>query len=85
MDGAGPGLVLAAGTVTFGNEWIQTGKANWRVPVATLIAAWVFTGIDRISSGASTGLGALAFITALSVSPSGAKSPLTELQSISKG
>lgn len=35
-------IVLAAGTMTFGNEWYQTKQVNWRIPVATLFLAAAF-------------------------------------------
>jgi hypothetical protein len=82
--GAGPGLVLAAGTITFGNEWIQTGKLNFRVPVATIFASLLFTGIDKVSANATTGLGVLVLTASLMTPLGGGKSPLQELQSISK-
>lgn len=77
----GPGLVLAAGTVTFGNEWIQTSKMNWRVPVATLLGAWMFAGIDKISDKASAGLGVMVLLAALAT-PLNGKSPIQEIQSL---
>jgi hypothetical protein len=50
------GIVLIAGTMTFGNEWYQTGKVNWRIPVATVLAAAVFDGLAHIDSRAAVGL-----------------------------
>jgi hypothetical protein len=50
------GIILTAGTMTFANEWYQTGKVNWRVPVATLIGAAVFDALAHIDSKAAVGL-----------------------------
>ena len=61
------GLILTAGTLTFGNEWIQTGTPNWRIPVATFGAAFLFTGIDSISPKAGTALGVMVLIAAVTV------------------
>jgi hypothetical protein len=77
---AGPGLVLLAGTLTFGNEWLQTGQVNYRVPIATLGGAWLISGISDISSKTGTILGLMVLIVAAST-PFGGKSPFQELSS----
>lgn len=58
-------LVLTAGGITFANEWYQTKKVNWRVPIATLLAAAVFDGLAHISDHAATGLSVMVLIGAL--------------------
>jgi len=74
------GLILTAGTITFGNEWLQTGRPNWRVPAATLGAAAVFAGLETLSEPAAVGIAAIAVITVLvgGVTP-GIKSPAQEV------
>jgi hypothetical protein len=83
MD-AGTGLVLAAGTLTFGNEWYQTHQLNWRVPVATLLAAGAVSGVSKASPKGSTALGFMVLIGAV-VTPFRGKSPAEELASIVSG
>jgi hypothetical protein len=80
MSATGPNLVLLAGTATFGNEWLQTGNVNWQIPIATLLGALALSVIDKISAGASTGLGAMVLIGALAT-PINGKSPIQEIQS----
>jgi hypothetical protein len=71
------GIMLFAGTVSFGNEWIQTGKPNFRIPVATLVAGLFLNGVERIYPKAGTGLAVIVLITVL-VTPFQGKSPLGE-------
>ena len=57
-------IILAAGTMTFANEWYQTKQVNWRIPVATLILAAAFDGLSQLDSAAATSLAVIAFIGA---------------------
>lgn len=74
------GLILVAGTITFGNEWFQTSKPNWKIIPATLVAAFAFAGIEKVSEPLAVGVAVIAMITVLlgGVSP-GVKSPAQEL------
>jgi len=74
----GAPLVLAAGALTFGNEWLQTDQLNWRIPIATLIGAGVVGLIGQLSPGAGNGLGFLVLIAAANTRLNG-KSPIDEL------
>ena len=74
-------LVLAAGTLTFANEWVQTHAINWRVPVATVLAAAAVAGIGKVSSGGATSLGVMALIVA-AATPLNGKSPIQELATV---
>jgi hypothetical protein len=58
------GVVLAAGTMTFANEWWQTKQVNWRVPVATLLLGAAFDFFSKLDSGISNMLAAMVFIGA---------------------
>lgn len=58
------GIILAAGAITFGNEWLHH-KVNWKIPVATLGAAVVFAGLEKISEPAAVGLAVIALVTTL--------------------
>lgn len=59
------GIILVAGTITFANEWYQTKQINWRVPVATTLAALVFEGISHVNDHAATGLAWMALLVAM--------------------
>jgi hypothetical protein len=80
MSNYGPALVLTAGTLTFGNEWLQTGKLNWRVPVATLLGAGVMAAIGVVSTGAANGLAVMVLIAAANTEFNG-KSAVQEISS----
>lgn len=71
---ASTGTVLAATALSFGNEWINTNKVNWRIPIAGLGVALFFDGIDKFSPAAANGLAAIMFVTVL-LTPMGGKSP----------
>lgn len=71
------GIMLFAGTVSFGNEWLQTGKPNFRIPVATLVAGLFLNGVERLYPRAGTGLAVIVLITVLAT-PFNGKSPLQE-------
>lgn len=77
MADYGAALVLAAGTLSFGNEWLQTNQVNWRVPIATLLGAGAVGLIGNLSPGAGNSLGFLVLIAAATVRING-KSPLEE-------
>lgn len=89
-DTTGAALTLAAGSVVFANEWIQTpgGGAgsgiNWRIVVATPLATLFMWGIGKVSSPISTGLGVALFITAM-VTPINGSSPAQTLAGLTKG
>jgi hypothetical protein len=77
-------LVLAAGTLSFGNEWLQTKQVNWRIPVATVLAAAAAAGIGKVSSGAATSLGVMALIVA-AATPLNGKSPIQQFNTVVNG
>jgi hypothetical protein len=64
MAATATGIILVAGTMTFSNEWYQTGQVNWRIPVATVLAAAVFDGFAKVSSNAATGMAVIVLIGA---------------------
>jgi hypothetical protein len=66
------GIVLVAGTMTFANEWYQTGKVNWRVPVATLLLAAGFDALAHIDDKAAIGLSIMVLIGAATAKFGGA-------------
>jgi hypothetical protein len=76
-----PGIVFIAGTLTFANEWYQTDKINWRVPIATFGAAWLMAGVAEVSGNTATGLAVMALIVACTT-PFGGKSVVQEIASV---
>jgi PPE-repeat protein len=65
MASTATGLVLIAGTATFATEWYNTGKVNFKVPIATLLAAAVFDGLAKLDDKAAVGLSVLVLLGAL--------------------
>lgn len=79
MPAVATGIVLAAGTMTFANEWFQEpGTINWRIPVATLLGAGLMDMISRLDNGAAIGLSVMIFIGA-AVTPFNGKSVAQEI------
>jgi hypothetical protein len=55
-------ITITAGGITFVNQWYQTKRIDWKVPVATLILAG---GIDLLAKLDSKGATILAFLILL--------------------
>jgi hypothetical protein len=77
---AAPGIILIAGTLTFGNEWYQTNDINWRVPIATFGAAWLISGVAEVSDKTAVSLAVMALIVACTT-PFNGKSVVQEIAS----
>lgn len=81
MAGTATGIILVAGTLTWGNEWLQTNKVSWRVPVATLLAAGIIDMVSKIDDRAGIGVALMVFIGAVTA-PFGGKSVIQEFNSV---
>jgi hypothetical protein len=77
----GTGIILVAGGMTFANEWYQTGKVNWRVPIATLLAAAVIDGVSKFDDKAGVGLSIMVLIVA-SITKFGGKSVVDTINEV---
>ncbi len=77
-------LVLLAGGLTLSNEWLQTHQINWRVPVATVLAAAVTSGVGKVSPSGGVSLGIMALIVA-AATPLNGKSPIQQINSVVNG
>lgn len=58
-------IIIAAGTITFTNEWYQTKQVNWRIPLATIIAGLVVDGVSHLNDKAAIGLSVMVFLGAI--------------------
>jgi putative effector of murein hydrolase len=58
------GIILVAGGITFTNEWYQTRQVNWRVPLATVLAAAIFDGLAKLDDKAAVGVSIIVLIGA---------------------
>lgn len=64
MANTAAGIILIAGGITFTNEWYQEHSINWRVPIATVLAAAVFDGLAKLDDHAAVGLAVIVLIGA---------------------
>lgn len=64
MASTATGIILIAGGITFTNEWYQTHSLNWRVPIATVLAAAVFDGLAKLDDKAAVGVSIIVLIGA---------------------
>lgn len=80
---ASTGLLLTAGAITFGNEWVHNpAHPNWKIPVATLAVSVIFAGMEQIPGAApfAVGVAAIALVgTLLGSFTPGVPSPAQQL------
>jgi len=86
---ASTGILLTAGAITFGNEWVHNPRhPNWKIPVATLAISVIFAGIEHIPGAApfAVGVAAIALAgTLLGSFTPGVPSPASQLISFING
>jgi hypothetical protein len=75
------GLILTAGTIAGGNNWLQTGQIPWRIGISTLVLSWVIGGVEKVSKQGAMAVSVTILITAL-VTPFHGKSPIAEFASV---
>lgn len=75
------GLIIVVGTISFGNEWLQTGTPNFRIPVATLAAGAFLAALEKVYPKAAVGLSVIALITVI-LTPLNGKSPMEQIASV---
>lgn len=80
---ASTGILLAVGGISSGNEWLHGhSDAALKITVATIAAAAIFAGIEKIPGGApfAIGVSTIALISVLlgSVTP-GVPSPAVQI------
>jgi hypothetical protein len=81
MANTGTVIVVAAGGMTFANEWLQTKDINWRIPVATVLIAALVDGIAHLDQKIATTFAVIVLIGA-SVATINGKSPIDEFNSV---
>jgi hypothetical protein len=75
------GIVLAAGTISGGNEWWQTKQVPWRIGIATLAAALLMDGLEKLNEPLAVGTSVAILVTAL-FTPFKGTSPAVEMEKI---
>ncbi len=62
------GAILAIGAITFGNRVVLNREpVDWRIPIATLAAAAVFAGAEKVWEPGAVGAAYVALVTSLLV------------------
>lgn len=88
------GIILTVGAITLANEAVFAPVAsggdikadfNWRVIPATLIAAALMGGLERISSQLAVGISYISLITVLFARLGNAPAPLESLAKVFGG
>lgn len=64
MASTAAGIILIAGGITFTNDWYQEHTINWRVPIATVLAAAIFDGLAKLDDKAAIGVSVMVLIGA---------------------
>lgn len=60
---ASTGILLTAGAISFGNEWVHNpAHPNWKIPVATLVAAVMFAGLEHVPAGEPFAVGVASIV-----------------------
>lgn len=77
-----PGIVMTATTISFVNEWYDTGTPNFRIPVAGAIFSLFAAGISDINQQVGTGIAILMFIGVMVTPVRGRNSPMGTLASL---
>jgi hypothetical protein len=68
------GIVLTATAISFTNEWLDTKTPNFRIGIAGLSVALIFSGIEKLNEKAAVGLATIMMITVL-LTPFNGNSP----------
>jgi|SRR5208282_2005836 len=74
-------ITLAAGGMTFVNEWYQTKNIDWKVPLATALLAVGMEVFSNIDNGAATALSVIVFLGAATTQFNG-KSPVDTVSAL---
>jgi hypothetical protein len=78
------GIVLAAGAISFGNEWLLNHKApDFKILLATGVAALMLSGAEHINKEIAVGIAWIALITVILAPVGSTNSPVTNLLKVS--
>jgi hypothetical protein len=77
-------ITLIAAGISFGNNWMVSGKANFRILAAGAALGLIFDGVEQFSDQAAIGLSTLALITVL-LTPVNGHAPAQTLETLVNG
>jgi hypothetical protein len=74
------GVVLAVGGISFGNEWLLNKQPpNFKILLATGVAAFMLAGLSRLSEPLATGIAWIALVTVALTEQNGKPAPAENL------
>jgi hypothetical protein len=77
------GIVLAVGAISFGNQLFANHELDFKIPIATGIAAEILAGLEHVSEPLATGIAWIALVTITLTRVNGKPSPAENLINIS--
>jgi hypothetical protein len=78
------GIILAAGAISFGNEWLLNHKSpDFKILLATGVAALMLAGAEHINQQIAVGIAWIALITVILAPVGSTNSPATNLLRVS--
>lgn len=75
---------MAVGAISFGNEWLVNKDLDFKIPVATAVAAMVLAGLEHVSEPVAVGIAWIALVTITLTRVNGKPSPAENLLNIMK-
>jgi hypothetical protein len=76
------GIILAVGAISFGNQLFANHDLDFKIPVATAIAAVLLAGFEHASPPLAVGIAWIALVTISLTRVNGKPSPAENLISI---
>jgi hypothetical protein len=73
------GIILAVGSISFGNQLFINHDLDFKIPVATAVAAVILAGVEHVSAPLATGIAWIALITISLTRVNGKASPAENL------
>jgi hypothetical protein len=73
------GIILAVGTISFGNQLLINHELDFKIPVATAVAAIILSGVEKVSAPLAVGIAYIALVTISLTRVNGKASPAENL------
>jgi hypothetical protein len=77
------GPILAVGAISYGNSWVFNHDEDFKILLATGVAALMLAGLEKISPPLAVGIGYIALVTITFTRVNGKPSPAENLLSAS--
>jgi len=73
------GVVLAVGAISFGNQLFANHELDFKIPVATAVAAVLLAGLEHVSQPLAVGIAWISLLTISLTRVNGKPSPAENL------